>query len=198
MHKIRLVLLVLAPVSFAVAQSTFTVTGTSIPTSLLQQNYGRVPKGIGAYDVSICNASNVKQSVISSEIYQAISESNPGLQPIGKQIMLASILRNQNRSVPVLLNIALNSATSVLAALTSSRISPPAAVVTGTAVASITGQQLLTNLKPVFSADQLEKFEAQVLEPAVVLDAGSCVERTIFTVLPATKSAAKALSLHVR
>ncbi|MBV8571686.1 MAG: hypothetical protein JO319_13800, partial [Acidobacteriaceae bacterium] len=75
---------------------TFQVTGTAIPQSLVRMNYGKIPNGISAWDLSICNVTNAKQSVVSSAIYQALASSNNGLQPIGRQIMLAPILRNQN------------------------------------------------------------------------------------------------------
>src|ERR1700719_669564 len=81
------------------AQSTFEVTGTPIPGTLSKQNYGKTPKGITAYDLSICNSTRTKQSVVSSEIYQALSKSNPVIQPIGRQIVLASVLQTQNWSV---------------------------------------------------------------------------------------------------
>jgi hypothetical protein len=198
MRNIILSLLLSASATVAVAQGTFDVTGTPIPASLLQQNYGRVPRGISAYDVSICNVTGSKQSVVSSAIYQAIAQSDPNLRPIGKQIMLASILRNQNRSLSVLLGIALNSTSSVLAALSSSRVAAPPAWIAGAAIVSMTGQQVLTNLKPVLSADQVEKFESQVLEPALVLDGGSCVERTIFTAVQQKSIKPQALTFHVR
>lgn len=180
------------------AQDTFVVTGTAIPPSLLQQNYGRMPKGISAYDLSICNVSDQKQSIVSSRIYQALSESNSGLQPIGRQIMLAAILRNQNRSASTILGIALNSISGVLAVVSSSRYKVPAGLVTGAALASISAQQLMSTLKPVLSADQVEKFESQVLEPALVLDSGSCVERTVFASAPKLAAQAHVLNFHVR
>lgn len=180
------------------AQDTFVVTGTAIPSDLLQQNYGRMPKGISAYDLSICNITDQKQSIVSSRIYQALAESNAGLQPIGRQIMLATILRNQNRSASTILNIALNSVSGVLAVVSSSRYKVPAGLVTGAALASISAQQLMSTLKPVLSADQVEKFESQVLEPALVLDGGSCVERTVFTSAPKSVAQARSLNFHVR
>src|ERR1700760_3984576 len=84
--------------SLAAAADNFVVTGTAIPNTLLQQNYGKLPSGIIAYDLNVCNVSSVKQSIVSSAIYQALSQSTAGLQPIGRQIILASLLRNQNRS----------------------------------------------------------------------------------------------------
>src|SRR5689334_781056 len=72
------------------AQDIFTVTGTPIPASLIRQNYGKMPKGITAYDLSICNSTEIKHSIVSSEIFQALSKSNTGLQPIGRQIMLTA------------------------------------------------------------------------------------------------------------
>jgi hypothetical protein len=48
------------------------------------------------------------------------------------------------------------------------------------------------------SADQLEKFDTQVLEPALVLDSGSCVERTLFTAGQDSKVKPAILSFHVR
>lgn len=180
------------------AQDTFVVTGTAIPQDLLQQNYGRMPKGITAYDLSICNVTEQRQSIVSSRIYQALAESNNGLQPIGRQIMLAAILRNQNRSVSTVLAIALNSVSGVLAVVSSSRYKPPAGLVTGAALASISAQQLMSTLRPVLSADQVEKFESQVLEPALVLDGGSCVERTVFTSAPKTAAQVRSLNFHIR
>jgi hypothetical protein len=181
-----------------IAQSTFVVTGTPIPKDLLQQNYGRVPKGIGAYDLNICNSTETKQSVVSSEIYQALSESDKALQPVGRQIMLAAILRNQNHNAANILSVALNSATGVLSVLSSSKYSVPAGVLTGAAVGSLSIRQLLSNLRPILSAGQVEKFESQVLEPALVLDGGSCVERTVFTASENSRSKPRALSFHVR
>ena len=55
-----------------------------------------------------------------SEIYQALSRSNPMIQPIGRQLVLSSILRTQSWSVPRILGVVLNSATGVLAVLSSS------------------------------------------------------------------------------
>lgn len=185
-------------VSAGFAQDTFVVTGTAIPQDLLQQNYGRMPKGIGAYDLSICNVTEQKQSIVSSRIYQALAEANAGLQPIGRQIMLAAILRNQNRSASTILGIALNSVSGVLAVVSSSRYKVPAGLVTGAALASISAQQLMSTLRPVLSADQVEKFESQVLEPALVLDGGSCVERTVFTTGPKSMAQAHSLNFHVR
>ncbi|MBV8808591.1 MAG: hypothetical protein JO033_07950 [Acidobacteriaceae bacterium] len=181
------------------AQGTFVITGTAIPPALLQQNYGRMPKGIEAFDLSICNVTATKQSVVSSEIYQALAESNSELRPIGRQIMLASILRNQSHSPAAILGLILNSTAGVLSAFSTSRYSIPAGVVTGAAVVSISAQQILNNLKPVLSVDELDKFENQVLEPALVLDGGSCVERTVFTVSSVNpKNRAQSLSFHVR
>ena len=180
------------------AQDAFTVTGTPIPPALVQQNYGNVPKGMSAYDLNICNESAVKQSLVSSEIYQALAAANNAIQPVGRQIMLAAILRNQNHSPSSILRISLTSATSVLSLLSSSKYHVPSALVTGAALASMSGQQVLTDLSPVLSADQLEKFETQVLEPALVLDAGSCVERTVFTVSVTSKTKSQTLTFHVR
>lgn len=182
----------------ACAQSTFTVTGTPIPQALMQQTFGNVPKGVSAYDLNICNASAAKQSVVSSEIYQALSKVDGSVQPIGRQIMLAAILRNQNRSLGSILRMSLTSATAVFSILSSSKYHIPSGLVTGAALASMSGQQVLTNLSPILSADQLEKFETQVLESALVLDAGSCVERTVFVTSAPSKSKSETLSFHVR
>ncbi len=124
------------------AQSTFEVTGTPVPVTLLKQNYGKTPKGITAYDLSICNSSSAKQSVVSSEIYQALSKSNPAIQPIGRQIVLASILRTQNWSVLRILNIALNSASGVLMVLSSSKNGGPGQLLAAVALGSVSAQQL--------------------------------------------------------
>lgn len=197
-HSVTAVLGVALVCGCSFAENTFMVTGTPIPQALVQQNYGSVPKGMSAYDLNICNQTSVKQSLVSSEIYQAISAANGAIQPVGRQIMLSAILRNQNHSPSSILRISLSSATAVLSLLSSSKYHVSAGFVTGAAVASIAGQQVLTDLNPILSADQLEKFETQVLEPALVLDGGSCVERTVFAVSATSKTKSQTLSFHVR
>ncbi len=184
--------------AMASAQNTFAVTGTAIPASLLQQNYGKLPKDTTGYDLNICNVTNVKQSIVSSEIYQALAQSNTGLQPIGRQIMLAAILRNQNHSAGTVLSMVMNSVTGVLSALSSSKYGPPAGLVTAAALGTISAQQVLGSLKPVLTNSQLEKFEGEVLEPALVLDGGSCVERTVFAAAENPSAKAHSLTFHVR
>jgi hypothetical protein len=182
----------------AMAQDSFAVTGTVVPAELLKLNYGPMPAGIRAFDLSICNTAASKQSVVSSEIYQALAQSNPGLKPIGRQIMLAAILRNQRRSLVSVLNVVLNSTTSVLAILSGGRSAVPAGILAGGALGSLAAQQLFANLRPVLTADQVEKFENQVLEPALVLDGGSCVERTVFAAADDPKAVSHALNFHFR
>jgi hypothetical protein len=168
------------------AQNTFTVTGTSIPDSLLKLNYGPMPKGILGFDLNICNVTEARHPLTSSEIYQALAESQGNLRPIGRQIMLAVILRNQNHSLKAWLSLALNSTTSVLSVLGTGRSTPSAAALSATALGALIGQQLLSAWSPILTADQVEKFESQVLEPALVMDGGSCLERTIFASAPDT------------
>ena len=171
------------------AQDTFTITGTAIPIDLLKLNYGTLPKGVQAYDLNICNLTDARHSLTSSEIYQALTEAQKNLRPIGRQIMLAAILHNQNRSLRTWLSLGLSSTTSVLSVLGTSHVGLPSGALAGAALGALVGQQLLTAWSPVLTADQVEKFEAQVLEPALVMDGGSCVERTVFT---ATSVAQKA------
>jgi hypothetical protein len=57
--------------------------------------------------------------------------------------------------------------------------------VTTLGLGSIVLSQILSELKPVLAPDKLEKFDREVLEPALVLDSGSCVERTVFALAPA-------------
>lgn len=178
------------------AQASFEITGTPIPAGLLRQNYGSVPKGIGAYDLSICNVSATKEALVSSRIYQALSSTNSLLQPIGREIMLASILRNQNRNAMSILSAILNSTTGVLSVFSASRYKLPSGWAAAAAVGSLSGQQLISTLRPILSADQLEKFETQVLEPALVLDGGSCVERTVFVSSDNAKAKAQPLSFR--
>jgi hypothetical protein len=185
----------------AFAQTTFMITGTRIPADLLKLNYGPLPTGILAYDLNICNENEKKESLTSSQVFQALAQSTSGIQPIGRQIMLAAILRNQRRGLSTILSVALNSATGVLSVLRATRSNVPAGTLAGAALGSMVVQQLLTGLRPVLSADEVEKFEGQVLEPALVLDGGSCVERTVFTVTstkPASKTQYLDLSFHVR
>lgn len=180
------------------AQATFEISGTPIPASLLQQNYGTIPKGIGAYDLNICNISDAKQSLVSSRIYQALSTADSSLEPIGRQIMLAAILRNQNHSAMNILSVVLTSTTGVLSVLGSSKYKLPSGMVTGVALGSLSAQQLIGSLKPILSADQVEKFESQVLELALVLDGGSCVERTVFVSSTNPKAKIQPLTFHVQ
>lgn len=179
-------------------QKTFQVSGTPIPSQLLQANYGRLPAGIAGYDLNVCNVSTTKQAVVRSEIYQALAQSTPGLQPVGGEIMLAAILRTQNRSTGSIAMMVLNSATTVLSVLSSSKYNVPTGLVTGAALGAISGQQLLNNFRPVLSADMLANFQRQVLEPALVLDSGSCVERTVFATIAAPAQQSQPLSFHVR
>ena len=170
------------------AQNTFTISGTAIPDDLLKMNYGPMPKGIAGYDLNICNVTDVKKPITSSEIYQALMEAQGDLRPIGKQIMLAVILRNQNHSLRTWLNLGLGSTTSVLSVL--GQHAKSSGTLSAVALAALVGQQVLTTWNPVLTADQVEKFEAQTLESALVMDGGSCVERTIFTtVTPAPRKA---------
>lgn len=182
----------LCAVASMCAQDTFAVTGTLIPSDLLKLNYGTLPNGIQALDLNICNLTDVRHSVTSSEIYQALSQSQQNVRPIGRQIMLAAILRNQNHSLKMWLNIGLGSTTSVLSVLNRGQASPQSGALSAIALGALVGQQLLSTWSPVLTADQVEKFESQVLEPALVMDGGSCVERTVFFApLTATKKAAK-------
>ncbi len=181
----------------AQAQDIFEITGTPIPMKLLTQNYGSVVKGVGGYDLNICNITDAKQSLTSSRVYQALMLADDSIQPVGRQIMLASILRSQSRSWSNILSLTLSSATGVLSLMGGSTYRLSANLSAGAAVASIAGQQLLSDLKPVLSADQLEKFENQVLESALVMDGGSCVERTVFTV-SIVKTKPQGLSFRVR
>jgi hypothetical protein len=186
--------------SSAWAVDTFEITGTPIPTQLLNQNYGSIVKSVTAYDLNICNITEARQSLTSSKVYQALMQADPELQPVGRQIMLASILRNRNRSITNLLSTAMTSITGALSLLNTSAYRLPARWSAAAALASLSGQQVLNNLKPILSADQLEKFESQVLEPALVMDSGSCVERTVFTigVTPQKKTNSHGFDFRVR
>lgn len=184
--------------STATAQDAFQITGTPIPQQLLSENYGTIAKGVAGYDLNICNVSDVKQSLTSSKVYQSLMDADATLQPVGRQIMLASILRNQNRSLSNVLGIVLSSATTALPLLGASPYGLSSRWGAAVALVSITGQQVLNNLKPVLSAGQLEKFDTQVLEPALVMDAGSCVERTVFAISVAKPKTAKPQGLNFR
>ena len=173
----------------ALGQDTFEITGTPIPATLLTQNYGNVPKGISAFDLNICNISDARQSLTSSKVYQALMQADASIEPVGRAIMLAAILRNQNRSLANTLGLAMTSTTTVMSILGTSAYRLPSSWGTAAALAAMTGQQVLSTLKPVLTTDQLEKFESQVLEPALVMDSGSCVERTVFTITSANTSA---------
>lgn len=174
-----LILAFLCATGFA---QTLEVTGTPVPETLVKQNYGRVPKAFAAYDLNICNSSHVKQSVVSSDIYLALSRSETILHPIGRQIVLASLLRSQNWNAQRILSLVLNAGIGVLALIDSSRDGGSGRLLAAITLGSVSAQQLTMGSRGNTSADQLERFDMQVLEPVLVLDAGSCVERTVFAV----------------
>jgi Mrp family chromosome partitioning ATPase len=178
-------------------QTGLNITATPLPMSLLTQNYGRMPRNIGAYDLTICNSSSAKMTVVSSDIFQALVQQQAGVQPIGKQMMLAAILRNQNNSFLSILNLALGSASGVLSVLSSAH-TIPSNVITGTSLGSLALQQVLNTLRPYSSPSALQQLENQVLETAISLDSGSCVERTVFTLIANKKVKQLPLSFHVR
>lgn len=189
----------LVAVSGTRAEDTLAVSGTPIPKQLLTQNYGPMPKGVGAYDLSICNVTNTRQSVVSSQIYQALAQSNVALKPIGRQIILASILQNQRRDLLSIVNVALSSATGVFSVLSASRtLSVPASVNASAALGTIVLGQITNSLRPLLPPDKVEKFDRDVLESALVLDGGSCIERTVFTLLENKKQKLGALSFRMR
>ena len=183
------------------AQDRFVVTGTPIPSSLLVQNYGHVPKGVGAYDLNVCNVSGTKQSVVSSEIFQALSLNTPSLAPLGRQVIFAVILDGQTHSAGNILRISLSSATGLLALLDASKYHLPVGFGTAAAIGTLSAQQLLSSFSPLLTSNQVQKFEREVLEPALVLDSGSCVERTVFTAAgkgPKATTTTNGLSFRVR
>ena len=169
----------------AAAQTTFSVTGTKIPPDLVRLNYGRIPNTIEAFDLNICNDAPDKHAVTASQIYQALAESNANLQPLGGQIMLAAILQNQRRNSTTLLTVAVNSAIGVLSVLGATRGGIATSTLASAALGAAVGQELLITLKPVLTPSQLARYQSQVLESALVLDGGSCVERTVFTLVNA-------------
>jgi hypothetical protein len=200
MNRIKTILLLaFAATTVAGQQPTFDVSGTPIPGDLLKMNYGPLPKAITGFDLNICNVSPQRHSVTSSEIYQALMTAQNTLQPVGRQIMLAAILRNQNHSASTILSMALGSTTSALSVVNMGHSGVSSGWGAGLALGALIAQQVLANWKPVLTADQVEKFESQVLEPALVLDAGSCVERTVFaaTLTPSAKKP-DSFQFHVR
>ena len=178
-------------------QATFEVTGTPVPPDLLKANFGSLPKSISAFDTNICNLTELKQTVISSRIYQSLAASNPDLQPIGRQLILAAILKNQGRRPVNIFSWSLGTVTGVFSVVSASKYAIPGNWATAIAFASVTSQQLLASLKPPTTVDEIEKFESQVLEPSFVLDGGSCVQRTVFVVV-SKNARATSLSFHVR
>jgi len=192
-------LAILSLLATTAAAQTFSVTGTKIPLDLVRVNYGRIPNTIEAFDLNICNVGADKHAVTASQIYQGLADSSVNLQPLGGQIMLAVILQNQRRSAATVLNVALNSAVGVLSVLGAARTGISPSALAGAALGAAVGQQLIGNLKPVLTADQLARYQNQVLESALVLDGGSCVERTVFAlVTPASQNKFQNLTFHIR
>jgi hypothetical protein len=97
------------------------------------------------------------------------------------------------------MTVALNVSVGVLSVLGAARTGISGNILAGAAVGSAIGQQVLNNLKPVLTPDQVERYESQVLESALVLDGGSCVERTIFALVgPVPRNKFETLTFHVR
>ena len=204
MRSVATMLLLPLLSGLAIAETDFQVTGTPIPATLLRQNYGSIPRGIGAFDLSICNLTDSKHALVSSQVFQALAGQGASLEPIGRGIILGSIIRSQSRSPASILTIVFESTTGILSVLSASRYPMSPGLLTGVALGSLTGQQVLSKLRPLLSADQVEKFESQVLEPALVLDGGSCVERTVFVISTPkingkarSKAPANPLSFHI-
>lgn len=181
------------------AQDKITVSGTPIPKQLLEQNYGSMPKGVTGYDINICNISDGRQTLVSSQVYQALSQANTSFTPIGRQIMLASILRNQSKSLLTILGVSLNAGTGIVALLsTSNSMNLPDSFKTVVGLSALVLGQVTNQLKPVLAPDKVEKFDREVLEPALVLDGGSCVERTVFALAKNRKAKAEAVQFRMK
>lgn len=182
----------------SLAQTTFEVTGTPVPPDLLKASYGALPKSIGAFDISICNLTELKQTVISSKVTQALSQTYPQLRPMGRQMVLSAMLHNQGRRPLSVLNTSLTAVGSAFSVLSASKYALPSNWSSAIAFASIATQQLLSGFKPVMSAEQIEKFQTEALEPSFLLSGGSCEQRTLFTVTTPPVSKPSSLSFHVR
>jgi hypothetical protein len=182
----------------SLGQATFEVTGTPVPSDLLKQNYGNLPKGIGAFDLNVCNVSDKRQTLVSSMVFQSLTNANSQIQPIGRQIMLAVILHSQSRSPKSVLNFTLTSLTGVFSVVSASKYKLSGNWAAGVTIASIASQQILNLIKPSTSTNALEKFESQVLEPALTMDVDSCIERTVFTVAAQEQMKATRFSFHVQ
>jgi hypothetical protein len=182
----------------SLGQATFEVTGTPVPSDLLRQNYGSLPKGIGACDLNVCNVSDKRQTLVSSMAFQLLTNANSQIQPIGRQIMLAVILHSQGRRPKSILNLTLTSLAGLLSVVNASKYKLSGNWAAGVAIACITSQQILNLIKPSTSTNALEKFGSQVLEPALTLDADSCIERTVFTVATQEQMKATSFSFHVQ
>ncbi len=181
----------------ATAQDTFTATGSAIPASLLAQNYGSMPKGIVGYDLTICNATDQKQSVTSSQVYQALAASNVPIMPVGSQMILASILGSERNNILTLVTAGLNTAVGAFSLMgTSKRLNPPAGVKTGVGLASLS-LQLTSNLRSVRPAEKLQKLETDALPQALILDSNSCVEKTLFAVATTPNVKPATIAFHI-
>lgn len=185
--------------TLGIAQDTFTVTGTMIPATLLTQNYGSMPKGIVGYDLTICNATEQKQTIVSSQVYQALAASTGEILPVGRQILLASILSSERKDALSLVTFGLNTAVGIFALMsTSTSMNAPANVKTGISLASLSLQQFTGNFKPILPADKLQKFDTDTLPQAMVLDSKSCSEKTLFALASTPKIKPAALAFHIK
>ncbi len=185
--------------TLAAAQDRFTVTGTVIPAFLLTRNYGSMPKGIVGYDLTICNATDQEQSVINTQAYQALAASTSQIVPVGSQLLLAQMLGAERKDVLSLATFGLNTAAGMFALLSTSRkLNAPTGVKTGVGLASIALPQFMDYLQSARPADKLQKYEADVLPQALVLDSRSCVEKTLFAVATSPHIKPAAIAFHIK
>jgi hypothetical protein len=80
----------------------------------------------------------------------------------------------------------------------SGSVGVPNGLFAGIGLSAILLGQVTNALKPVLTQDKLEKFDREVLEPALVLDGGSCVERTVFALNANGANKPKALQFRMK
>ena len=113
------------------------------------------------------------------QVYQVLTGAYLRLLPMGRAIMLAAILVIRTTVFRRFSTFGWNLPPEFSRAGTA-KTGVPDGFAAGAALASLAAQQLIGRRPPVLTADQVETFESQILEPALALDGGSCVERTMF------------------
>ena len=143
--------------------------------------------------------SHIRGDDLSAQVVNALVERN-GVDPAQiEDLQWGCVTQIEEQAWNIGRNVALTAGTGVFALLSTSKtMNVPDSAKTVIALGSLLFGQVTASLQPVLPADKVEKFDREVLEPSLVLDGGSCVERTVFASLDDGSTKTPALVFHVR